>query len=96
MVNGLRYFGKQHNMRLQQYITEAIKSRLIKGVYGKVRTIEGYKNYNKLYVFKKKVPGQGSSYMVSDSEKVSMDSMIEINGEFWFSTLKELHGALNK
>ena len=84
-------------MKLLKYLNEsAIKSKLVKGIYGKIRVIEGYKKHDRLYVFKKKVPGQGSSYMVSDNEKVSINSMIEINGEFWFSTLKELHKALNK
>lgn len=83
-------------MKFKQYLNEAIKSKLTKGVYGKQRTIEGYKDYSRLYVFKKKVPGQGSSYMVSKDHRVSMDSMVEIGGEFWFSTLKELHKALNK
>ena len=69
---------------------------MVKGVLGKVRVIEGYKNYKRLYVFKKAYKGKNSAYIVCDSDRVSLDSMIEIDGEFWFSTLKELHKALNK
>lgn len=83
-------------MRLKQYITENIKSKMVNTPYGKVRVIEGYKNYKKLYVLKKKPVGQKVSYIVSTDMKTSLDSMVEINGEYWFSTLKELHKALNK
>jgi len=79
-------------MRLNQYLTEAIKSKLIKGPTGKVRVIEGYKNYKRLYVHKKGKFG----YMVSTSISISLDDMVEINGEYWFGSLKKLHEALNK
>ena len=82
-------------MRLNRYLTEAkgIKSKLVKGLYGKVRVIEGYKNYKKLYVHKKGKSG----YMVTDTERLtSLDDMIKIGNEFWFGTLKELHTALNE
>jgi len=78
-------------MKLKEYLIEAIKSKLVKGTFGKQRVIEGYKDYKRLYVFKKK-----GAYLVSSSNTISLDSMIEINGEYWFSTLKDLHGALNK
>ncbi len=79
-------------MRLNRYLNEAIKSKMIKGLYGKVRVIEGYKNHKRLYVHKKGKHG----YMVTDTEKVSLDNMIKIGSEFWFGTLKELHAALNE
>jgi len=79
-------------MRLIRYLTEAVKSKLTKGLYGKVRTIEGYKDYKRLYVHKKGKFG----YMVTNTERISLDDMIEINGQFWFGTLKELHDELNK
>ena len=79
-------------MRLIRYLNETIKSKLTKGLYGKARTIEGYKNYKRLYVHKKGKHG----YMVTDTEKVSLDDMIKIGSEFWFGTLKELHAALNE
>jgi hypothetical protein len=81
-------------MRLNRYINEAkeIKSKMIKGLYGKVRIIEGYKNHKRLYVHKKGKFG----YMVTDTEKTSLDDMIEIDGQYWFGTLKELHLAINK
>jgi hypothetical protein len=78
-------------MKLQQYLNEAIKSKLTQGVYGKARTIEGYKNHKKLYVHKRGKNG----YCVSTSSSLSLDDMIEIDDDFWFGTLKELHLALN-
>lgn len=71
-----------------------IKSKLIKGLYGKHRIIEGYKEYNKLYVHK--INKKNFGYCVTDSMRLSVSDMIEIDGEYWFSTLKELHNALNK
>jgi len=68
-----------------------IKSKLVKSVYGKVRVIEGYKEYDRLYVFKKK-----GAYMISSNRRISLDDMIKVDGEYWFSTLKELHKSLNK
>jgi hypothetical protein len=85
-------------MKLKHYLNEEkpLKSKMVKGVYGNQRTIEGYKDYDRLYIFKKKIKGQGSAYMVSKDDRVSMDSMVDIGGEYWFSTLKDLHKALNK
>ena len=81
-------------MRLTRHLNESkeIKSKIIKGLYGKVRVIEGYKDYKRLYVHKKGKFG----YMVTDTEKVTLDDMIEIDGQFWFGTLKELHSAINE
>lgn len=79
------------NMRFNKYINEDIKSKLIKGPMGKVRVIEGYKNYKRLYVHKVKKFG----IMVTDNLKYTLDDMIEINGNYWFNTLKDLHKALN-
>ena len=80
-------------MKLQQYLTEAknIKSILVKGVYAKQRVILGYKKYPKLYVHKRKNMG----YCVTSYSALTLDDMVEIDGEFWFSTLKELHLSLN-
>ena len=78
-------------MKITQYLKESIKSKIVKGTFGNQRIIEGYKNYKRLYVFKKK-----GAYLVSLDNKISLDSMVEIDGEYWFSTLKELHKALNK
>lgn len=70
-----------------------IKSKLVKSIYGQQRSIEGYRGYKRLYVRKIKSTG---TWIVSDNERVSLDSMIEIAGEYHFSTLAELHAALNK
>lgn len=66
-----------------------MKSKLIQGLYKKQRVIEGYKGIERLYVFKRK-----GTYCVSDSQRLSLDSMVEINGSYWFGTLKELHSSL--
>ncbi|MDY0144194.1 MAG: hypothetical protein RBR97_20115 [Bacteroidales bacterium] len=70
-----------------------IKSKLVKSVYGKQRVIEGYEGYRRLYV--KKIKSTGT-WIVSDNERVSLDSMIEIKGQYHFATLKELHATLNR
>lgn len=58
--------------------------------YGKIRVIENYKNYKRLYVKKQGKLG----YFVTDKLPVDLDSMIEINGEYWFGTLKKIKEAL--
>ena len=68
------------------------KSVLVQGVYGKVRVINDYLGIKRLYVKRTNI----KTYVVSTSETLSLDSMIEINGEFHFFTLKELHNALEK
>jgi len=79
-------------MKLQLYLTEAkIKSKLSQGVYGKQRTIEGYKNYGKLFVHKRK----GMGYTVTTYSTLTLDDMIEIGGEYWHSSLNDLHDNLN-
>lgn len=70
-----------------------IKSKLVKSLYGKQRIVENYAGYKRLYIRKIK---STSTYIVSDNERVSLDSMIEIAGEYHFSTLKELNTALSK
>ena len=80
-------------MKFRDYISEQIKSKLVKSALGKVRVIEGYKNYKRLYVHKKGKMG----YMVTDTARIgSIDDMILIGGEYCFGTLKQLHDALNK
>lgn len=69
-----------------------IKTKLVSSIYGKQRIIEKYKGYRRLYVKKIKRTG---TWIVSDKEQVSLDSMIEIKGQYHFATLKELHTALN-
>lgn len=59
-------------------------------VYGKRWVIEGFPGYRRLYVHRTNV----GSYVVSDSEHLSLDSMLEIDGEYHFGTLKQLKAAL--
>ena len=56
------------------------RSKLVPGVLNKVRVIEGYKNYRKLYVKRTKQ----HTYIVSTSPVATLNSMIEIDGEFHF------------
>lgn len=80
-------------MRLEEYIINEAKitMKLEKGLYGKVRVIRNYKGYDKLYVIKKK----GWGYYISTSYPAkSLDDMIDIEGEFWFRTLKEIKQEL--
>jgi len=70
-----------------------IKSKLVKSVYGKQRIVENYAGYKRLYIRKIKSTG---TWIVLNNERVSLDSMMEIAGEYHFSTLAELHNALNK
>ena len=76
---------------LDRILNEGIKSKLVKGVYGKQRVIEGYKNYRKLYVHKRARMG----YCITSDPTIGLDNMVEIEGEYWFGTLKELHDSLN-
>ena len=48
-----------------------IKSKLVKIACGKIRIIEGYKNYTRLYVKKTNL----KTYAVSDNIRLSFDSM---------------------
>ena len=69
-----------------------MKSELKQGVYGRVRVVEGFKDYGRLYVKKTNL----RTYVLSTSETLSFDSMVEVNGNYHFGTLKELHAALIK
>jgi hypothetical protein len=76
---------------VEKYLNEAVKSKLTKGVYGKIRIIENWKGHKKLYVHK-----QGNNgYCVTTDPSISLDNMVEIDGQFWFGTLKDLHDSLN-
>ena len=61
-----------------------------KGLYNKVRIIRNYDNYDKLYVIKKGKFG----YCISTSITIDLNSMIEVNGEYWFGTLKQIKKAI--
>ena len=68
-----------------------MKSKLVQGTYGKVRIIEGLYGRDRSYVKKTNL----NTYVVSKSSTLTLDSMVEIDGEFHFSTLKQLHEALD-
>ena len=67
-----------------------MKSKLAIGCYGKVRVIENYAGIRRLFVKRTNL----KTYVLSTSERLSLDSMFPVNGEYHFATLKELHGAL--
>lgn len=78
-----------------KYLTEAakpIKSKLTQSAYGKRRVIEGWKGYDRLFVHRS---SKLKAYCVTSFSALTLNDMVEINGEFWFGTLKELHDALN-
>ena len=70
---------------------KAMKSKLIPSVYGRVRVVENWNGHKRLWVKQTNV----KSYVLSTSERVTLDSMIEVAGEYHFATLKSLHEALN-
>ena len=69
-----------------------MKSKLVQGVYGKVRVVDGWRVHSRLYVKRTSV----KTYVVSTSESLSFDSMVSIGGEYHFDTLKQLHSALSR
>ena len=89
--DSLMSIRKDLKSKISEHLNEAVKSKLANGVYGKIRVIEGYKKYGRLWVHKKK----GMGYMVTTEQRESLDNMVEIDGDYWFATLRELHDALN-
>ena len=69
-----------------------IKSKLIPTTWGKRRIINDYKGINRLWVKRTNI----RTYVVCTSESLTLKGMLEINGDYHFSTLKELHAALNQ
>ena len=68
-----------------------VKSKLVHNGYGRIRVIEGWHGLRRLYVKRTNL----HTYVVSDSERLSFDSMVEIDGLYHFGTLAELHRALS-
>ena len=64
--------------------------RLVAGIYGKVRIVEGLPGYGRLYVKRTNV----KTYVLSESERLSLDSMVELGGEYHFTTLKAIRLAI--
>jgi len=65
------------------------------GMYGeRHRVIRGYRGIDRLYIHHKS--GRRWGYYVTTSIRPSLDSMVEIGGEYWFSTLADLQTALNR
>jgi len=63
--------------------------------YGKYHVVCGYRGVARMYVHHK--PGKRWGYYVTPSiQVVSTDELVEIGGEYWFSTLAELKAALLK
>lgn len=69
-----------------------LKSKMIKSVYGKVRIIENYNGYKRLYVIRTNI----KTYILSENIRYNLDDMVEVNNNYHFSTLKELHNEINK
>lgn len=69
-----------------------MKTKRVQGVYGKRRVLEGYKHYRRLFVLKTNV----KTWILSLTESASLDTMVEVAGEYHFGTLAELHTAVNQ
>ena len=64
-----------------------MKSKLVPGVYGRVRIFD---STPRLYVKKTNI----RTWVVSTSERLTLDSMVSVGGEYHFSTLGDLHWAV--
>ena len=62
------------------------------GVYGRVRIIEGLNGVERMYVKRTNV----QTYVLSTSERLTLDSMVAGGGEYHFSTLRHLASALER
>lgn len=67
--------------------------KTVMSIYGKQRVIEGYNGHARVYV-KRQGSGKRSSYYLSTSFYPSLDSMVDVGGEYHFATLKALKAAL--
>jgi len=61
------------------------------GVYGEVKVIDNWNGIKRLYVKRTNV----KTYIVSTDQRLTLDTMLEINGEYHFRTIAELNLALN-
>jgi len=69
-----------------------IKSKLVQSTYGKVRVIESSRDKVRYYVSKT----SEKTWVVSCFPFLTLESMVEVDGEFHFGTLKDLHEAFNR
>ena len=68
-----------------------VSIKTVAGVYGKARKVINYKGLTNLYVHKTSM----KTWIVTEGQCLDLESMLEINGEYHFGTLKELKAALN-
>ncbi len=68
-----------------------IKSHIIHTPKGDRRVIEGYKNYPLLYIHET----LKGVYSVSPNSYLRLDTMVEIDNNFRFNSLGDLHKHLN-
>ena len=66
------------------------RMRVAPSVYGKERIVEGYCGYDRLYVKRTNV----RTYVLSDNIRLSLDTMIAINGQYHFNTLQDIRVAI--
>ena len=67
-----------------------MKSKLVNSCGGKVRVIEGFRKMKRVYVRRT----SARTYVVTTSQALTLNTMLEIAGEYHFGTLKELHAAI--
>ena len=67
------------------------KSKRVASVYGKVRVVDGWQGHRRLWVKRTNI----KTYVLSSSERLSLESMVSVGGKYHFNTLKQLHEDLN-
>jgi len=79
-------------MKFKEYLMEKNPTmKFEKSVYGKHKVIQGYKDYDRIYVVNK---GKKLGYCLVTSLPPNMDNMVEIDGEYWFGSQKDIKKAI--
>ena len=65
-----------------------VKIRNVKSVFGPVKMLEGM--FCRLYVKTCHTVGHGKSYALSSAEHMTLATMVDINGQYHWDTLKGL------
>lgn len=73
-----------------------IKSKIIEDENGlKQRVIDGWRKHERLYVFHQTSMRPHTYYVTKRAWNVGVADIVEVNGEYHFETLDQLHAALN-
>lgn len=77
-------------MKFESFLNETIKLKPHPQYKG-IKYIENYKGLKRVYISKQ---GKHGYMACTDYPCRNLDSMIEINGEYWFRTLKDIKTAM--